>query len=410
MSDLPFSKPLVQYASQTNRRNPISSGNIALLRSLNRADLSGRELSQMISNDPAITARVLRVANSSYYGIPNRVSTINHATSLLGVEQVRILVQAFCFSEACGRVSPKEQIFEPRQFAAHSLIVSLLAGRLAKHFGFQLLGKGEAETGGLLHDIGKSVLATDTQISSREIRKVIRNHRPIQEENSQHENSLLQSEKKILGFTHAELGAWLATDWNLPSGVQEAIFYSHDSIGECIHKEWPTVITMADHLANTFEMTCLPTTSDQQVDDSIPQFLESQGKLPLYKALPDVLLKEIELLKDLYMLIAVGTAHIEEPETAPHVESVREPESSRIRTQPHPHPVPTPPSPSQWWEFFPGFAQIERGQYLLGGTWMAVFFVLLMVLMFSLLMGMWGMATLSGMAVVLTWCVGLFMS
>jgi HD-like signal output (HDOD) protein len=398
MKGLQFSTALSRYAAHTNSHNPISSGNIDLLRKINKTDLSGRELSQLIANDPAITAKVLRVANSSYYGLPNRVTTVNHATSLLGVDQVRTLVQAFCFSDVNGGPGSQSPIFEPRQFAAHSLVVSILSGKLARYFGFQMLGTGEAEIGGLLHDIGKCVLAVDGQVPSREIRSEYQRYTTALNESSPPSNSLLHMEKSILGFTHAELGAWLAATWSLPSGVQEAIFYSHDSIDDCIHKEWASVITLADRLANSFEMTCLPTASQEPLHDSVTGFLEQQGKQELYKALPEALLKEIEPLKGLYNMVSEGVS--------PVVATATRSEVTDITTSPSRSNSPEP-MVQEWMKFIPGLSQLTQGEILAGGLWLATFFVVLLTTVVFGLLGMWTLTAFSALVTVLVWCVSM---
>ncbi len=398
MKELPFSKALSRYASHTNCHNPISSGNIDLLRKVNRSDLSARELSQLIANDPAITAKVLRVANSSYYGLPNRVTTVNHATSLLGVDQVRTLVQAFCFSDVNGGPKSKERVFEPRRFAAHSLTVSLLSGKLARFFGFQMLGTGEAEIGGLLHDIGKCVLVVDEQSPSKEIRREYRRYAVSATGGAPPFGSLLQLEKSILGFTHAELGAWLAATWSLPGGVQEAIFFSHDSIDDCIQKEWASVINLADHLANTFDMACLPTTSKEPVHESVMGFLQRQGKLGLLEALPDSLSKEIESLKELYHMVSDGVSPAKET-----TREVSQPDATIVPSRTTPSKIETP----EWVRFIPGLFQFTHGEPLFGGTWFAVFCTVLLATIVFGFSGMWKLAILSGLAAILLWCVSM---
>ncbi len=403
MKEHPFSTSLIQYASRTNRRNPISSGNIDLLRNLNQIDLSARELSQLISNDPAITARVLRVANSSYYGIPNKISTISHATSLLGVDQVRTLVQSFCFSEIFQGIKPEDCLFDPRRFAAHSLVVSRLSARLARHFGFQMLGKGEAETAGLLHDIGKSVLATDQQPSSKKIREIYQRQEQPTEDGEPLPGSLLQAERDVLGFTHADLGAWLAVTWSLPEGVQEAIFYSHGSLEECFHKEWASVVTIANSLANTAGMSCLPTTSGEPIHESVVGFLKSQGKIGLYRILPDALLMEIESLKNLYVMVAEGPSSAAESSDQLAVESPLPPSEPLDQVF-----IPSLPETRSnqipaWMEFFPGLTQMSRGQKILGGAWTVAFFTLLLSMVILGISEMWDWAAVSGLAAVLIW-------
>ncbi|MCG3199741.1 MAG: HDOD domain-containing protein [Candidatus Omnitrophica bacterium] len=399
MKELEFSKSLVQFATQTDPHNLFSTGHMELLRKLNRLDLSARDLSKVIVNNPAITARVLRVANSPYYGIPNKISTLNHAVSLLGVEQVRTLVQAFCFSEATSTAKGKARIFEPRSFAAHSLAVAQLAGKLAKHFGFQMLGAGEAETAGLLHDIGKSVLAVDQQSIARDMRNEYLRRASTTREDDCEVGTLLEAELEILGFTHAELGAWLASTWNLPLGVREAIYYSHGPIEECVQKEWACVVAVADEIANTFGMECLPTSAGTGPDPTILEFLERQGKLRLYENLPGALEKDIERVQGLHSLVSEDRAPQMEDS---RLETVIEEHAPQPRAQ-----VSVAASPG-WSLLVPGLPQMNRGATVFGGGLFALFLGAGLLAVAFTLVGNGELAAGCAVAALLSWLVSVF--
>ncbi|MGE3962041.1 MAG: HDOD domain-containing protein [Dehalococcoidia bacterium] len=167
---------------------------------------SAHELAQAISSDPALTARVLRVANSSYYGFPRRITTIRDAVVLLGFRQVRSTLLA----TSAIRSMPSYEHIEAGAFWRHSIVVGLLAELIARHEGVH---QDEAFTAGVLHNVGRLALEQARPEQFGRARELA-----IGRGVSMHE-----AERLVLGFTDAEVGGALARRWDFPAELADAI-------------------------------------------------------------------------------------------------------------------------------------------------------------------------------------------
>lgn len=167
---------------------------------------SAHELAAAISSDPALTATVLHLANSAYYGFPRRISTVRDAVVLLGFRAIRSATLAACVVEAL----PGGRTVQHDAFWRFSLTVGLLAETLAKS---SRCHADEAFTAGVLHNIGR--LALD-QARPEELRRcaVLARQAGI---------SLADAERAVLGFTDADLGGALARRWNFPASLAQAV-------------------------------------------------------------------------------------------------------------------------------------------------------------------------------------------
>lgn len=167
---------------------------------------SANELANVIAADQALTAKMLRLANSAYYGFARRITTMRDAVVLLGFREVRSATLASCVVEAI----PPSRHISYEQFWHYSVTVGMLSEVLARAERHQA---DEAFTAGILHNIGR--LALDQQ-------------RPalfgdVLAHASREGISLHEAEHRILGFTDAELGGALARFWNFPDPLVEAV-------------------------------------------------------------------------------------------------------------------------------------------------------------------------------------------
>jgi len=167
---------------------------------------SAHELAQAISSDPALTARVLRVANSAYFGFPRRIITVRDAVVLLGFRQVRATALAACALSAL----PTGGTIDPRPLWQHAITVGLVAELLARSTRRHV---EEAFTAGVLHNIGR--LALD-QARPAEFRAALTLAR-------REGLPLHQAQAALLGYTDAEVGGALALRWAFPEELALAI-------------------------------------------------------------------------------------------------------------------------------------------------------------------------------------------
>ncbi len=183
------------------------------LRLLGNAEVSAAQVAYLIERDQALTARLLRVANSPVYGFPRRITTVRLAISLLGNDAVRQILVAVALYELVTVKRGAE--WERELFWRYCLYCATAARFLARHIGYRLAG--EAFTAGLLHDLGISLLAT---YLPGEFTAIVRHQ--------QHTGcSRVEAERLFLRATHADVGAWLAEKWNLPPVLVAALAYHH---------------------------------------------------------------------------------------------------------------------------------------------------------------------------------------
>ncbi len=175
------------------------------------------DISRVLSADQSLTAKVLRLSNSSFYGRTKEVGTLAEAIIILGFFSVRSLVIAssahslYCRSEGIGR-DYSQQLWQ------HSLSTGLAARHIAKR-----TDKSDAEVAfiaGLLHDIGKLVL----------MQKLGDTYHAIITEVASGNTTFHEAEKRQLGFTHAEVGRVLMDKWDFPPRLTQAIYRHHHNL------------------------------------------------------------------------------------------------------------------------------------------------------------------------------------
>ncbi|MBI2922139.1 MAG: HDOD domain-containing protein [Planctomycetes bacterium] len=176
---------------------------------------SAKEVAQLISSDPAITSKVLRVVNSSFYGFPNRISTVTHAIVILGFNTIKSIVLSTSIFDALKKPG-KYAAFDRAAFWRHSIGVGACSRVLAKRLGFTALE--EFFIAGLLHDIGKIIL--DTYLSE-DFHRILQKARET-------DGLLYEAEQEVLGVSHADLGGWLLERWNLSAGLVATVAHHHN--------------------------------------------------------------------------------------------------------------------------------------------------------------------------------------
>lgn len=176
-----------------------------------------REIGAVVTEDPPIASRVLRIVNSAHYGLREQVISLEHACAVLGINVLRnTVMQGALVQQFDGMATDGEFQLEPLwRHAILSGQVAQIAGRKSKaKLG---LTPDELYSCGLLHDFGK--VATLTSLRDEYLmamRYARMNDKPISE-----------VEREMLGFTHADVGARIAFRWGLPDGVVSAIQYHH---------------------------------------------------------------------------------------------------------------------------------------------------------------------------------------
>ncbi|MEX0585040.1 MAG: HDOD domain-containing protein, partial [Pirellulales bacterium] len=181
---------------------------LAVLELTNNPKVDLRALKDCIENDPALTTRILRVVNSSLFGLSRAVSDLNQALALLGTKPLKLLVLGFSLpNELLGGLSPRVL----NRYWRHTLTKAVMARDLSRQL---WRGEGdEAFIAGLLQDVGVLVLVKELgDTYARFLEKVQTEH-----------GDLPALERASLGFSHTELSARLLDTWNLPEVIVHAI-------------------------------------------------------------------------------------------------------------------------------------------------------------------------------------------
>jgi len=170
-------------------------------------------LGNVIIQDTSLTARLLKIVNSSYYGFEAKIETVSRAVTVVGLRELRGLVIAASAVEMFSNIP--EEVFNKVRFWRHSLYCGVIARLLAEQC--HVLHSERLFVAGLLHDIGKLIVAQRFQEETKLIAL----------ETRLGERAELEIEKDILGFTHAEVGGELMKLWNMPETLIEAVSFHH---------------------------------------------------------------------------------------------------------------------------------------------------------------------------------------
>ena len=175
-----------------------------------------KEISEVINKDISLSARLMRLVNSAYYGLPNRVNSIDQVVILLGTNAVKNIAISASVYQAFNKAKDSS-VFRLKQFWWHSLMCANLAKRIAGKTAYT--APDEAFLSGLLHDIGKLVLWVNFSKKYADILQ-----------SSRDKPDLLLAGEIRLGATHCEVGAWMINRWNLQSFMADAVLYHHEPV------------------------------------------------------------------------------------------------------------------------------------------------------------------------------------
>lgn len=177
---------------------------------------SAGDLAQVLATDQALTAKLLRVSNSAYYGFARQVSTVREAVTVLGFRQVREVAIAASLMNAFKQPNGRDDIFDLDLFWGHSVAVAVAAEAVAKKT--RAAKPQDAFTAGILHDIGRLVLR---MVMPHEFAEAVIAARAG-------EMPLHEAEVRATGFGHEELGRALGLKWKFPGHLLDAVWNHHD--------------------------------------------------------------------------------------------------------------------------------------------------------------------------------------
>jgi len=207
---------LSRLASYIDRMPSLPPTVTKVLEICNDRATSPVDLNRVISLDPVLMARVLKLINSAYYGLPNKVVSMVRAIIMLGINTVKNLALSTAVLDTLNRKTDLG-VLKPVGFWRHSLAVGVTSRLLAKMHGEELSTIDEYFVAGLLHDIGKIPI---DRVFAQEYVDVI-------EYSRERELPLYTAEREFLGFDHADCGRLIVDTWRLPTTILDTVTYHH---------------------------------------------------------------------------------------------------------------------------------------------------------------------------------------
>ncbi len=208
---------------------------------------SAEDVAKFISRDVALTSKVLRLANSAFYGIPRTISSVNSAIVILGFNTIRSLV----LSASVLKVFPAKpgvDSFDRKSFWKHSFMVGIAARMLAQSYRRKKMVDMEtAFSAGLLHDIGKIVLE---QFAHED-------YVPVIKAAKEKKLPIFMVEKALLGMSHADVSGILVDKWQMPNELRVPIINHHSPLDDKSGQDMACLVHYANHLCHERGSGCM---------------------------------------------------------------------------------------------------------------------------------------------------------
>ncbi len=209
-----MSQELKNIASKLSSFPGMPGAAVKLLALINDSDINVTQIELILRQDAGLTANLLRLANSAYFGIPSKIGSVRQAVLLLGLKRLIQMVIASCVSALMDRPVPGYDL-SPGELWRHSLAVTVAAEGLVKELNIE--AAEEIFTAALLHDVGKLVLGDFVQDDFKKIENIL-----------SQEVSFEMAENMVLGVNHADIGAKILRKWSLPPELVNAVRWHHD--------------------------------------------------------------------------------------------------------------------------------------------------------------------------------------
>ena len=196
---------------------------------------SSSDLARVIQADPAMAAKVLKLANSSYYGFRQKIANIPQAVTLLGFATLK---NALLAAAVFDMFRIQGTGFDLHALWKHSVTTATAAKLIAKRARYPQAEK--AFTAALLHDVGKIILARFVPLGLAEIMEAVRGDGL----------AMYDAEKAVIGLSHPALGAWVLGKWGLPVPVVEAVEFHHHPTRAQTSFDLAAIVYLANILAH----------------------------------------------------------------------------------------------------------------------------------------------------------------
>ncbi len=218
----------------------LPSSIVAINKMLSNPNSSASQVGKLISHDPALTAKILRIVNSAFYGFASRINTITHSIVILGNRAIRkILLTNYVFESFRGR--PGQTAYRRSDFWRHAVGCAAACKIIDRRTGMKR--SEEAFITGILHDIGKIVLDQFRHTEFLAILELIEDK----------QISMRDAELELLGVDHSFLGGLLLEQWGLSPSIINSIGFHHSPMDAGTHAKQAAVVHLADILTRVMQ-------------------------------------------------------------------------------------------------------------------------------------------------------------
>lgn len=230
-----INKVLQQKIGSISNLPTLPQISIQLMNIVNDKSSSASDVTAVVSQDISLSAKILRLANSAFYGIPRTVTNINSAVVILGMKVIQTLVLSLTVFDMFPTDNGN---FDRKSFWRHCLKCGFLARLLSERVVFKRIDPDDAFCAGLLHDIGKIVME---QYLHQDFHTALLY-------STASGVCAYEAEKKKLSYTHTDVSQLLVNEWELPAPLVQSIILHHNPVEAEEYRELVYLVHLADHL------------------------------------------------------------------------------------------------------------------------------------------------------------------
>jgi len=256
---MPIPNPSTKIEAYIQKMPSLPTSVTKIMEICNNPATSPADLNKVISLDPVLMGKVMKLINSAYYGLSQEVTSLVRAIIMLGINTVKNLALSTAVLSTLGKGSASGPL-NMDGFWRHSLCVGVTAKMIAVKRGIDKKNLEEYFIAGLLHDIGKiplnSVLSDDYIMAMSNSDRM---HLP-----------LVSAEKTILSIDHTEVGSMIAENWKISEEIRDAIAFHHSPAEyQGSHKDILYTIVTSNHFANIYEIGFSGNRYPQKIDQAV---------------------------------------------------------------------------------------------------------------------------------------------
>ncbi|MCL2040130.1 MAG: HDOD domain-containing protein [Bacteroidetes bacterium] len=184
-----------------------------VLNEIDAPDYSAKYIAKLIEQDQGLTARILKMANSPYYGLVRTISTIDTAIIILGSNTIKEILLSLLMQKIFTKTRSK--LLNTKSFWQYSIFCGAASRFIARKMKYKIVS--EAFVTGLMHDIGILVAMDNFRNNFSKVRKL----------QTEEGYSIIEAELEVLECTHSDIGAWITEKWNFPEKISNALKFHH---------------------------------------------------------------------------------------------------------------------------------------------------------------------------------------